>query len=768
MWVWVRDYVELYFREADVPRDKRDGVVSGIDYAAVKECLEKQFAPSGLQLEWQRKFHTGQQEQAESLIAFSARLRMLVDKAYPSWPAEERLELVRNQFIHGILSPSIQLKLLQQNLDTLDAAIELACRLESVESAQSSFQTAKVAAGVTETRDGSEEGAQPGYQDLVAQVKSLSHQLDTLRRGKQTGPRSFRVRLSVRLETDSDVFKDGRGLFEPKPVFSDDHFGLLVAHSVSYVSSQGDTVIQLKNVTSTPISVYAGEKVGVLSELQEENSANTVKTSGNGQPVAARNAIDKSIGKRSAVLRALNLIEELGPHIGLVINFSKCEVFSPQGNHLFPPAVKSSLSPNLEILGVPIGDYLHCSHFIAENCSKAKVLFPALVEVAEADLHVAVSLLRICGSYCKLVHLARTTPPSLSCESLKFFDEEVRHCFSTCIAADIPDDHWKQAQLSLSFGGLGFLSLSYHSCAAFISSLSSSGFGSASNRHLLSAISKFNALVSPTQAIKVESVLSSPLSQHALCKKLDDHHFHSWLSVVPSLGLGLHLDPAEFQIAVMWWLVSCRHGGDVVIRHNCLRNIFAEFCRRAHLSVRVEVGQGLSRVQSNSRPADVLVDACDRVLQLTKQSAESTPKVSGAGVRVCFPLAVESYGNWGKEAQNTFARLASILSISLHCPKAKVLIEIYGRLNISLVSLQDPQMTSLLPEWPYSSSLQDPQMTSLLPEWPYSSSLRDPQMTSLLPEWLYSSSLRDPQMTSLLPEWPYSSSLRDPQMTTKG
>ena len=58
--------------------------------------------------------------------------------------------------------------------------------------------------------------------------------------------------------------------------------------------------------------------------------------------------------------------------------------------------------------------------------------------------------------------------------------------------------------------------------------------------------------------------------------------------------------------------VSCRHGGDVVIRHNHLRNIFAEFCRRAHLSVRVEIGQGLSRVQSSSRPADVLVDAWER------------------------------------------------------------------------------------------------------------------------------------------------------------
>eukprot|EP00731_Ephydatia_muelleri_P004034 Em0002g210a len=209
---------------------------------------------------------------------------------------------------------------------------------------------------------------------------------------------------------------------------------------------------------------------------------------------------------------------------------------------------------------------------------------------------------------------------------------------------------------SLSFGGLGFRSLSYHSCAAFISSLSSSGFGSASNRHLLSAISKLNAFLCPLQRPSQWSLFCplDPLSQHALCKKLDYHLFQSivmtsspankarllsasvpyaslWLSVLPSLGLGLQLDPAEFQIAVMWWLgmnssiqisepilpqyhfgsswTSCRHRGDVVIRHNHLRNIFAEFCRRAHLSVRVEVGQGLSRVQRNSCPADVLVDA---------------------------------------------------------------------------------------------------------------------------------------------------------------
>ena len=115
----------------------------------------------------------------------------------------------------------------------------------------------------------------------------------------------------------------------------------------------------------------------------------------------------------------------------------------------------------------------------------------------------------------------------------------------------------------------GFRSLSHHSYASFISSLASTSFGSASNHHLVSAISRFNALVSPSEVITVKS---SPLSQYALSKKLDDHlfqsmlmtssprkkarllsasapHASSWLSVVPAVGLGLHLVPAEFQAA---------------------------------------------------------------------------------------------------------------------------------------------------------------------------------------------------------------------------
>ena len=107
-------------------------------------------------------------------------------------------------------------------------------------------------------------------------------------------------------------------------------------------------------------------------------------------------------GERSAVVRALHLIEELGPHLGFHRNFSKCELFNRNGNSHFPPVVESSLLSNLDILGVPIGDFVHCSRFIAEKCATPKTLLKALVDISAVDLHVAfLTILRMCGSYCK-------------------------------------------------------------------------------------------------------------------------------------------------------------------------------------------------------------------------------------------------------------------------------------------------------------------------------------------------------------------------------
>ena len=53
----------------------------------------------------------------------------------------------------------------------------------------------------------------------------------------------------------------------------------------------------------------------------------------------------------------------------------------------------------------------------------------------------------------------------------------------------------------------------------------------------------------------------------------------------------------------------------------------------------------------------------------------------------CIPVAVETYmyGSWGKEAQEMFLSLSYHRAISMSSPKPTVLVDIYGRLNITLV-----------------------------------------------------------------------------------
>eukprot|EP00731_Ephydatia_muelleri_P004934 Em0002g1110a len=362
--------------------------------------------------------------------------------------------------------------------------------------------------------------------------------------------------------------------------------------------------------------------------------------------------------------------------------------------------------------------------------------------------------------------LVKSTPKWLSYSSgfvvVTLFDQDVQKCFTSCTGVHPSIAAWKQAQLSLSRGGLGLRSLSHHAPAAFIASLCFSGLGSISHVHLLQSLEIFNSSVHQSDNIQIGSVLEKLPSQKTLSSILDDNlfrvlqgslsiadrarllsasspHASSWLTVTPSEGQGLHLDPPVFQTALKWWLgldtaegsicalcpdkmldplghhaTTCKRGGDVVFRHNKLRDILAETCRRAHLSVQVEAGCNLTPDHSHSRPADVLISnwvlgktaACDisvtsplnsnimseagvtagaaaQATELRKHEANDV-KCSELGW-LCIPLVVESYGAWGKEAMESFSSLASRLAITSSRPKSAVLSELYGRLNLNLV-----------------------------------------------------------------------------------
>ena len=94
--------------------------------------------------------------------------------------------------------------------------------------------------------------------------------------------------------------------------------------------------------------------------------------------------------------------------------------------------------------------------------------------------------------------------------------------------------------------------------------------------HFLLQLKDFNELASSDNALVLDH-LDVVMHQRSLPGKIEDHdlsmlldkvslpdkarllpvslpHAAAWLSVIPSLRLNLHLEPAEFQTAVKWWL----------------------------------------------------------------------------------------------------------------------------------------------------------------------------------------------------------------------
>ena len=272
-------------------------------------------------------------------------------------------------------------------------------------------------------------------------------------------------------------------------------------------------------------------------------------------------------GPSTSVQHVVCLLQDLGPSLGLHLNPSKCELFGQGDLSVFPSQMNKSCTPNLIILGAPIGEVAFCSSFIASKRAAASTLLSSLVKLGSCDPQmIALILLRMCGGFTKLVHVARSTPPSQALDELHAFDEQVRCTFTECQAIDTTDSSWIQAQLSLSRGGLGLRSLANHSNAAFIASISTAGLASPSDNFLADAVNSYNRCVPPESAIDINSLTSSPCRQHTLSAALENIQFNSlfsqssvadkarllsvssphasaWLSVVPSPGLGLSLDP---------------------------------------------------------------------------------------------------------------------------------------------------------------------------------------------------------------------------------
>jgi len=72
------------------------GLLETGDYHTVTECLCQCYAPEGNKVEWQYKLQTRVQKPGEQLEDFAGALRVLANKAYPTWSAQQRQEILRS------------------------------------------------------------------------------------------------------------------------------------------------------------------------------------------------------------------------------------------------------------------------------------------------------------------------------------------------------------------------------------------------------------------------------------------------------------------------------------------------------------------------------------------------------------------------------------------------------------------------------------------------------------------------------------------------
>ena len=154
------------------------------------------------------------------------------------------------------------------------------------------------------------------------------------------------------------------------------------------------------------------------------------------------------------------MVSSQGLALGFNIHLKKCELYGAGDLSSFPSAIQTSNTYHLELLGAPIGDSEYCSQFLHQS---ALALLSTLEKIGSIDPQVALALLCLCSGFCKLIHIARVTPPHLILSAMQRYDADICHSFANCTGVDTLDTAWKQAKMSRRRGGLGLRSLADHS-----------------------------------------------------------------------------------------------------------------------------------------------------------------------------------------------------------------------------------------------------------------------------------------------------------------
>jgi hypothetical protein len=283
-------------------------------------------------------------------------------------------------------------------------------------------------------------------------------------------------------------------------------------------------------------------------------------------------------GRTADVAVALAVIAELGPDLGLELNLVKNEAvfFWDDTPDPFPKEVER-FRDGFELLGSPIGDAAFCRKHRGKFTAKAVAHTLGPLSSLD-DPQVVHMLLRLCASFCRVVHLLRAVPTPYAREAIAEFDSAVQKALQHGVGVLFDVQALLQLRLPMALGGAGMRRAAEHSAGAYLASVMraaevdgwpahlAAGFAQALEELCEHSGLEAAAVCDPgqarTQRFFSEAVdkrafasllAAAPLRDKARLLSVSGRGPGAWLGVIPSEALGYVLTPAEFAVLIKWW-----------------------------------------------------------------------------------------------------------------------------------------------------------------------------------------------------------------------
>ena len=395
----------------------------------------------------------------------------------------------------------------------------------------------------------------------------------------------------------------------------------------------------------------------------------------------------------------------------------------------------------VKLLGSPIGDADFANRLMRKRIAKISDLLAEVRKLEEPQVQFC--LLRSCVGFPKIAFALRTCPPVFLWETLKLFDSQVYNNLSSILGTDMEAQAWLQATLPLSMGGVGITSALSKAIPAFLGSVAQSmnlqrqilqNNEACPRVHFQECLELYNDRVQQDTEMTLERLMKESNPQRTLSIEIDKVSFAqllsqsseqskarilacsskqsgAWLTVAPNKFLNLDMAPIYFAICMRYRLgveihregeicpvcmdevldssgkhaVNCKKSGDMIGRHNAIRELLLAQCRTAHLSPQKEVGDGQLRPGDiylprweGIQPAAIDVSVVNPINAgiLSKSANESGAAATAAANRkyakyaayvetsnVSFiPFIMETFGGLGYEASIFVKRLATYVA----------------------------------------------------------------------------------------------------------